>query len=293
MEIRQLKYFISAAKHLNFTKAAKECNIVQTAMTQQIGNLESELNVKLFERSHHKLFLTAAGERFLGDAKKIVNQVRISADGMEDFKKGYDHIVRIGYHGEVFKKDLVRILKEFRKLSPKTKVYLSQEPQDQLLESLEFGELDMIFTIYGSFFRALPWLEAEILEEDRVKLVVAMDHPLLEKEKVSKADLLGEKFIDFEEKNREEREMHWLQEGMVFDQYCLITDSSSGEILIESGYGVSFWSERVCDPVRYPYLRFIDVEDHNDTAQTCVAYRKGGSSPQCQILLELARAHAS
>jgi len=47
MEIRQLKYFIAAAKHLNFTKAAKECSIVQTAMTQQVANLESELKVKL------------------------------------------------------------------------------------------------------------------------------------------------------------------------------------------------------------------------------------------------------
>lgn len=35
MEIRQLKYFIQAAEYLNFTRAAKECGIVQTAMTQQ------------------------------------------------------------------------------------------------------------------------------------------------------------------------------------------------------------------------------------------------------------------
>ena len=41
MEIRQLRYFISAATHLNFTRAARECFIVQTAMTQQIANLET------------------------------------------------------------------------------------------------------------------------------------------------------------------------------------------------------------------------------------------------------------
>lgn len=291
MEIRQLKYFIAAAKHLNFTKAARECNIVQTAMTQQVANLENELKVKLFERNHRNLSLTIAGERFLKDAKKIVNQVRISSEDMGDFKEGYDHVIRIGYHGEMFKKDLTEILKEFRRINPKTKVYLSQEPQDQLMESLEYGELDLVFTIYGSFFKSLDWLKTEILDESKVKLVVSADHPLLKKEKVTKADLQSERFIDFEEKNREERELHWLQEGLVFNHYCLVTDHTSGEILIESGYGVAFWVDRLCDPVRFPCLRFLDIEDYTDTARTCVAYRKEGLNPQCAQLLEYIRSY--
>jgi len=192
---------------------------------------------------------------------------------MEDFKEGYDHVIRIGYHGEMFKKDLTEILKEFRKANPKTKVYLSQEPQDELMESLEYGELDLVFTIYGSYFNSLDWLEAEILDESRVKLVVSRDHPLLKKEKVTKADLQSERFIDFEERNREEREILWLQEG----------------ILVESGYGVAFWADHLCDPVRYPNLRFIDIEDNRDTAKTCVAYRREDLSPQSRLLLEQIR----
>lgn len=291
MELRQLKYFIAAAKHLNFTKAARECSIVQTAMTQQIANLENELNVRLFERNHRNLSLTAAGEKFLKDAKKIVNQVRRSEERMEDFKENYDDVIRIGYHGEMFKKDLAEILKGFRRFHPKTKVYLFQEPQDQLLESLEYGELDLILTIYGSFFKSLEWMETEILEENRVKLAVSMDHPLLKKERVTIADLQKERFIDFEEKNRGEREIRWLQEGLVFHHYCLVTDHTSGEILIESGYGVGFWMDRVCDPVRYPYLRFIDIEDYGDRARACAAYRKGDLSPQGRMFLEDVKSH--
>ncbi len=289
MEIRQLKYFIVAAKHLNFTKAARECNIVQTAMTQQVANLENELKVKLFERTHRNLSLTAAGERFVKDAKKIINQAKAAAEDMEEFKEGYDHVIRIGYHGEMFKKDLTEILKEFRKANPKTKVYLSQEPQDQLMESLEYGELDIVFTIYGSFFKSLDWMEWEILDENKVKLVVSAQHRLLEKEKVTKEDLQSEQFIDFEERNREEREILRLQEGLVFPNYCLVTDHASGEILIESGYGVAFWMDRLCDPARYPNLRFIDIEGNRDIAKTCVAYRREDISLQCRLLLEYIR----
>lgn len=285
MELRQLKYFIAAAEQLNFTKAARECNIVQTAMTQQIANLEHELKVKLFERNHRNLSLTVAGERFLKDARRIMNQVTASVDGIADFKEGYENVIRIGYHGEMFKKDLAEILKEFRLRNPKTKVYLSQEPQDELIGSLEAGELDLVFTIYGSYFQSLGWMETEILEENRVKLVVSRDHPLLEKDRITWADLRGVPMIDFEEKNRDEREMRRLQEGRVFDEYCLVTDHTSGEILIESGYGVAFWVERMCDPVRYPYLRFIDVEDCADIAKFCVAYRKKDLAAQCRELI--------
>ena len=72
MELRQLKCFVSAANHLSFTKAAKECFIVQSSMTEQIINLENELNVKLFERQHKGLTLTEAGEFFLPRAKAIL-----------------------------------------------------------------------------------------------------------------------------------------------------------------------------------------------------------------------------
>lgn len=291
MELRQLKYFIAAAEHLNFTKAARECNIVQTAMTQQIANLENELKVKLFERNHRNLSLTVAGERFLKDARKITNQVAVAVGEMEDFKEGYENVIRIGYHGEMFKKDLAEILKEFRKRNPRTKVYLSQEPQDELIDRLESGELDLIFTIYGSYFQSLGWMETEILEESRLKLVVSRDHPLLKKEKVTWADLQREPMIDFEEKNRSEREIQWLQKGMVFDNYCLVTDHTSGEILIESGYEVAFWVARMCDPLRYPYLRFIDVEDCEDMAKACVAYRKEDLSPQCRTLIRYIKAY--
>ena len=51
MNIHSLQYFCSVAKHLNFSKAAEECHIAQTAMSQQISALEKELGFLLFHRS--------------------------------------------------------------------------------------------------------------------------------------------------------------------------------------------------------------------------------------------------
>ena len=86
MEIRQLKYFISAATHLNFTRAARECFIVQTAMTQQIANLENEIGVRLFERGYRSLTLTPAGEVFLQDAREIVAQAQAAGERVKSIE---------------------------------------------------------------------------------------------------------------------------------------------------------------------------------------------------------------
>lgn len=50
MEIRQLRYFVNAAKTLNFTEAARLSNVAQSTLSQQVKQLETELDVSLFHR---------------------------------------------------------------------------------------------------------------------------------------------------------------------------------------------------------------------------------------------------
>lgn len=57
MELRQLKYFLKAKELLNFTDAAKALNISQSTLSQQIKQLEDELNVPLFNRIGKELRL--------------------------------------------------------------------------------------------------------------------------------------------------------------------------------------------------------------------------------------------
>ena len=64
MDIRGIKYFISAAECLNFTRAARECFITQTAMSQHIANMEKELGFQLFRRNNRNVELTPAGRDF-------------------------------------------------------------------------------------------------------------------------------------------------------------------------------------------------------------------------------------
>ena len=74
MSIQRLPVFLSAAEHLNFTKAAKEQCISQTAVSQQIKLLEEEIGFQLFVREKRGVSLTAAGESFYHQCRILMNQ---------------------------------------------------------------------------------------------------------------------------------------------------------------------------------------------------------------------------
>ena len=72
MNIFQLNCFLAVASSLSFAHAAKQMNVSQPAITNQIKTLEAELNAKLFRRSTRLVELTPEGQAFIADAKQIV-----------------------------------------------------------------------------------------------------------------------------------------------------------------------------------------------------------------------------
>lgn len=65
MEMQQVRYFLALSKTLNFTRAAEECNVSQSALTRAIQTLEAELGGELLRREHNRSHLTELGKRML------------------------------------------------------------------------------------------------------------------------------------------------------------------------------------------------------------------------------------
>ncbi|MBE1283330.1 MAG: LysR family transcriptional regulator [Rhodobacteraceae bacterium] len=88
---RHLIVFEAAARHGSFTRAAAELNVQQPAVSAAIRQLEESLGVILFHRSHRKVELTKAGERFYADISRALEEILVSARAV--YQRGQnDHV---------------------------------------------------------------------------------------------------------------------------------------------------------------------------------------------------------
>ncbi len=86
MKIEKLYYFLSVAKHKNFTKAAQECHIAQPAVSKQMLSLEKELGFELFQRKNRRVELTDAGQEFYQSISCLIEEYESSIQRVQQMK---------------------------------------------------------------------------------------------------------------------------------------------------------------------------------------------------------------
>lgn len=76
MTLEQLKIFVCVAERLNMTRAAEALNITQSGVSASISALETAYGTALFDRVGRRIELSVAGEAFLSEAEKVLDQVQ-------------------------------------------------------------------------------------------------------------------------------------------------------------------------------------------------------------------------
>ncbi len=114
--MKALQAFEAAARHLNFTRAAVELNLTQTAISHQIRNLEDLLGVELFVREAGRLHLTEAGENFAASARHVIGEISLATDRANYEQR--DDTLTVGCLGTFQIKSLMPSLGHFRSLFP-------------------------------------------------------------------------------------------------------------------------------------------------------------------------------
>jgi DNA-binding transcriptional LysR family regulator len=141
MEIRQLRAFVAVAEEATFTRAADRLGVVQPAVSQAVGRLETELGLVLFERSSRRVTLTSAGTAFLPEARAVLGRLAQAEQAAADLAAGRLGLVRLattpGAAG------LVRaLLTHQRAAHPGVRVELAQGGAPKLRAILD-GEIDV------------------------------------------------------------------------------------------------------------------------------------------------------
>lgn len=177
MKISQLEYFISAAKHLSFTKAAKECFTVQSAVSQQITALEGELGFPLFTRTGKGLALTPAGERYYADTLRLLAQLESNRRAAAQIAQGMNGHLKIGLSG-ANQSACMKPLKHFILENPGVSISFHDVVTEKQAQELRERDYD---TLYTAVFNMHGETEhVAFCGKSREVLAVFMnaDHPL-------------------------------------------------------------------------------------------------------------------
>ena len=186
MELRQLRYFAKAAETLNFSDAAKALNIAQSSLSQQIKQLEDELNVQLFLRNSHSIRLTEAGEEMLPFALRPIHDAETCADRIHDLQKLLTGTLNIGITYS-FSPILTETVISFMKLYPHIKLNIIYKPMSELMELLAKRDLDFVLAFKPT--KPVADVESHILFQNSLSAIVSSTHPLASKDKVTLAEL--------------------------------------------------------------------------------------------------------
>lgn len=192
IENRQLRYFVTAARLLHITRAAEALHIAQPALTRNIHQLEEELGVALFHRVHKRISLTEAGQTFLGEAERLLQQLEESATAAQKAARGELGRLVIGFVSTAGLVAVPKLIADFRNRYPGPRIVLKELESEELYEALRNGVVDVGLQ-YG------PWEEGELsvrlLEADHFVAALPHDHRLATVDRVNLRDLADDFFV--------------------------------------------------------------------------------------------------
>jgi len=194
MDIRRLRYFLVAAEEQNFHRAAERLHIVQPALSKQMAQLEAELGCELFHRHKRRVLLTAAGQAFAEDARRILRDVEQAAERARNIALGRVGTLRIGFRETAGRSPIVsRSLGSFRAQYPSVELRLTQMTSPAQCEAIRNDELDAGFVYLSP--EHVHELDSYDVGVDRFYLAVPSGHPLATAASIQLRDLQDEPFI--------------------------------------------------------------------------------------------------
>ena len=146
MELRHLRYFVAVGEEQHYNRAAQRLRVAQPALSRQIQNLEEEIGFKLFDRLPSGVKLSVAGQCFMEDARRILEQVSQATVRAKRVASGQSGTLRVGFvesmswHGVI--PDSFR---EFRTQQPNAELQLRPLSSREQIEAVHSGALDAGF----------------------------------------------------------------------------------------------------------------------------------------------------
>ena len=208
VHVRNLRYFVTVAEELHFTRAAERLFVSQPALSKQVRMLESQLGAPLFERDRQGVRLTPVGTALLPHAQRVLAEWDTAWTAAQRARTEQRATLVVGMSTSPGRGGLLPAIRSrFSAAHPEATVNLRQVGWEDVTAGLADGTVDVAFVWLpvpgpGRFTWVL------VAEEPRL-VAMPETHPLAGRETVDFADLLNEPFLALPESAGPLRD-HWL-----------------------------------------------------------------------------------
>ncbi len=192
IEVRHFSLVNEIAATGSVTRAADRLHLTQSALSHQLRDIESRLSVQLFLRLGKKMVLTPAGERVLGAARRVLDEIARAEDDLRLMSQHGKGVLRLctqcntGYHW------LPPLLQSFHRKFPGVDVQIMVNATDRPIEALLEGQIDL--AIVTSEVDDKRLVTAPLFEDELVA-VVAPSHPFAKRSYIEPDDFAEEHLI--------------------------------------------------------------------------------------------------
>jgi DNA-binding transcriptional LysR family regulator len=194
MEMAQIRYALTAARLLNFTRAARECNVSQPALTKAIKSLEAELGAPLFHREGRQIQLTELGRSMLAQFQRIIDGADAAQSLAESYKLLNQVPIRLGVMSTIGHARLARFIADFEKQYPGVELAVTEQSLAGLSSNLEAGELDV--AVLNPIAGIAERFHTHELFTERYVVIFLPEHRLSHLNVVPLQELSGEPYVD-------------------------------------------------------------------------------------------------
>ncbi|RKS79854.1 DNA-binding transcriptional LysR family regulator [Actinomadura pelletieri DSM 43383] len=191
MELRQLRYFVAVADHQGFSRAAKHLHLAQQSLSQQIGALERDLGIRLFDRDTRGTRLTDAGRMFLPEARAVLARADEAAAVAQRAARGEIGRLSLVFLASTANYMLPPMVKALRERAPGIEFTTHNEQIDELVAGLRDGRFDVAFTRPP----LVDDLATRTLATEPACAVLPSGHPLADRTELRLADLADEDWV--------------------------------------------------------------------------------------------------
>ena len=200
MELRHLRYFTAVVDCKGYREASRQLHIAQPSISEAVSDLEHELGLKLFSRTHRNARVTPEGEIFYADAVRVLQLAETAILTAKRAAQGKVGRLSIGFIGSATLSFLPDLIRRYKLEYPNVKLELHDLYPVELDQACDRGEIDIAITRALSLERSKN-RQSRVLLRDPLIAVLPRSRKLKSKnKKIRLADLANERFILFHRK---------------------------------------------------------------------------------------------